>query len=90
MIDIKGYKFRYSYQDNGLIVKTPNGNVFKMNCEGLAEAAIIASVQHFKFYKELYVRQLLKSGASLCEAVGEANKLEEIINKMKNDLLKQD
>ena len=90
MIDIKGYKFRYSYQDNGLIVKTPNGNVFEMNCEGLAEAAIIASVQHFKFYKELYARQLLESGTSLYEAVDEASKLEEIINKMKNDLLKQD
>lgn len=90
MIDIKGYKFRYSYQDNGLIVKTPNGNVFKMNCEGLAEAAIIASVQHFKFYKELYAKQLIENGASFCEAVDEANKLEDIIIKMKLDLLKQD
>lgn len=85
MIKLKGYEFKYLYEMNGLKVKTPNGEIFIMNCEGLAETAIASSIQHYKFYKDLYAKQLLENGVNIIEAAKEACELDDIVKKMKED-----
>ena len=83
MIKLKEYEFEYDHESNALIVSTPEGKVFTMNCEGLDEKAIISSVKNCKFYPEHNLKNLLDRNIPYQDAYKQIKELDDAYQRMK-------